>query len=42
MHEVLAAYSPDLNSIEQVFAKLKALVCRVAPSSREGLWNTIG
>jgi transposase len=38
----LPAYSPDLNPIEQVFAKLKALLRRAAPRTRETLWNTIG
>ena len=34
--------SPDLNPIEQVFAKLKALLRRAEPRTRERLWNTIG
>jgi transposase len=38
----LPAYSPDLNPIEQVFAKLKALLRKAAPRSREALWKTIG
>jgi transposase len=38
----LPAYSPDLNPIEQVFAKLKALLRKAAPRSRETLWRTIG
>ncbi len=38
----LPAYSPDLNPIEQVFAKLKALLRRAEPRSRETLWSTIG
>jgi len=38
----LPAYSPDLNPIEQVFAKLKSLLRRAEPRSREALWNTIG
>ncbi len=38
----LPAYSPDLDPIEQVFAKLKALIRRAAPRSRDGLWQTIG
>ena len=37
----LPAYSPDLNPIEQVFAKLKAFLRRAEPRSRESLWNTI-
>ena len=36
------AYSPDLNPIEQVLAKLKALIRRAAPRSRDHLWQTIG
>jgi transposase len=38
----LPPYSPDLNPIEMVFAKLKALLRRAAPRTRETLWNTIG
>jgi len=38
----LPPYSPDLNPIEQVFAKLKALLRRAAPRSREALWKRIG
>jgi len=38
----LPAYSPDLNPIEQVFAKLKALIRAAAPRTRETLWRTIG
>ena len=38
----LPAYSPDLSPIEQVFAKLKALLRRAEPRSRESLWNTRG
>ncbi len=38
----LPAYSPDLNPIEQVFAKLKALLRQAEPRSRESLWNTVG
>lgn len=34
-------YSPDLNPIEQVFAKLKALLRREAPRSRDALWRSI-
>lgn len=33
----LPAYSPDLNPIEQVFAKLKALLRRAEPRTRERL-----
>ncbi len=35
----LPAYSPDLNPIEQVFAKLKHLIRSAAPRSREALWK---
>lgn len=38
----LPPYSPDLNPIEQVFAKLKAQLRRAEQRSREALWNTIG
>jgi transposase len=38
----LPAYSPDLNPIEQVFAKLKALLRKAAVRSKETLWTTIG
>jgi len=38
----LPPYSPDLNPIERVFAKLKQLVRGVAPRTRELLWNAIG
>lgn len=38
----LPPYSPDLNPIEQVFAKLKNLVRSVAPRDVETLWNTFG
>lgn len=38
----LPPYSPDLNPIEQVFAKLKALIRRAEPRTRERLWQTIG
>ena len=38
----LPPYSPDLNPIEQVFAKLKNLVRAAAPRNVENLWNTIG
>jgi transposase len=37
----LPAYSPDLNPIEQLFAKLKAVVRRIAPRSREALFTAI-
>ncbi len=38
----LPPYSPDLNPIEQVFAKLKALLRSAAARTRETLWTTIG
>lgn len=38
----LPPYSPDLNPIEQVFAKLKASIRRAEPRTRERLWQTIG
>lgn len=38
----LPAYSPDLNPIEQVFAKLKALLRKAEPRNRQSLWNSIG
>jgi transposase len=38
----LPPYSPDLNPIEQAFAKLKALLRQAAPRSLEALWQTIG
>ena len=38
----LPPYSPDLNPIEQVFAKLKALLRKAAARTKEKLWTTIG
>ncbi len=38
----LPPYSPDLNPIEQVFAKLKALLRKAAARSVEALWAVIG
>ena len=38
----LPPYSPDLNPIEQVFARLKALLRQAAARTREALWTTIG
>ena len=38
----LPPYSPDLNPIEQAFAKLKALLRKAAERSKDGLWNAIG
>jgi transposase len=35
-------YSPNLNPIEQLFAKLKTLLRKAAARSREALWTTIG
>ena len=37
----LPSYSPDLNPIEQLFAKLKALIRALAPRSREALLRAI-
>lgn len=37
----LPAYSPDLNPIEQLFAKLKAVVRRIAPRSRDALFDAL-
>lgn len=38
----LPPYSPDLNPIEQMFAKLKALLRGAATRTRDALWSTIG
>jgi transposase len=38
----LPPYSPDLNPIEQAFAKLKALLRKAAERSIDTLWNRIG
>lgn len=38
----LPPYSPDLNPIEQVFAKLKALLRKAAERSVKALWSRIG
>lgn len=38
----LPPYSPDLNPIEQVFAKLKALARGAAKRTREELWTYLG
>jgi len=38
----LPAYSPDLNPIEQAFAKLKALLRTAAKRTVEDLWNALG
>jgi transposase len=37
----LPPYSPDLNPIEMIFAKLKALLRKAAERSREALWSRI-
>ena len=37
----LPPYSPDLNPIEQVFAKLKTLLRRAAKRSTEAIWRQI-
>ena len=37
----LPPYSPDFNPIEQLFAKLKALLRKAAERSLESLWNRI-
>jgi transposase len=38
----LPPYSPDLNPIEQVFAKLKTLLRKADPRSVEATWKQIG
>jgi transposase len=38
----LPPYSPDLNPIEQVFAKLKALLRKAAARTLQTLWTTVG
>jgi transposase len=38
----LPPYSPDLNPIEQCFAKLKAILRKAAARSLESLWKVIG
>lgn len=38
----LPPYSPDLNPIEQFFAKLKALLRKAAARTKEALWQTAG
>jgi transposase len=38
----LPPYSPDLNPIEQLFAKLKNLLRQAAARTKEALWATIG
>jgi transposase len=39
---LLPKYSPDLNPIEQVFAKLKALLRKAARRTTEAIWRQIG
>ncbi len=38
----LPPYSPDLNPIEQAFAKLKAGLRKAGARTRDALWHTIG
>jgi transposase len=38
----LPPYSRDLNPIEQLFAKLKAMLRKAGERTIEGLWSTIG
>jgi transposase len=38
----LPPYSPDLNPIEQVFAKLKAMLRKTAARSLNALWTAVG
>ena len=38
----LPPYSPDLNPIEQVFAKLKAMLRKAATRSLDALWTAVG
>lgn len=38
----LPPYSPDLNPIEQVFAKLKTLLRKAAEHSVDTVWKRIG
>jgi transposase len=38
----LPSYSPDLNPIEQFFAKLKAMLRSAASRTKDALWDTIG
>lgn len=38
----LPPYSPDLNPIEQLFAKLKALLRKAAARTVDALWSAIG
>lgn len=38
----LPPYSPDLNPIEKLFSKLKALLKKAAHRTMDALWNEIG
>jgi transposase len=38
----LPGYTPDLNPFEQGFSKLKALIRKAAPRTREALWQRTG
>jgi transposase len=38
----LPPYSPDMNPIEQLFAKLKALLRKAAARTQEELWSAVG
>jgi len=38
----LPPYDPDLNPIEQAFAKLKALLRKIAARTVSTLWNALG
>ena len=38
----LPPYSPDLNPIEQLFAKLKAMLRSAAARTKDALWDMIG
>jgi transposase len=38
----LPPYSPDLNPIEQVFAKLKAMLRKAQERNVENVWKRIG
>jgi transposase len=38
----LPPYSPDLNPIEMMFAKLKALLRKAKERTVDGLWDRIG
>lgn len=40
--QYLPPYSPDLNPIEQLFAKIKALLRKAAKRTIPELWNEIG